>query len=301
LNDSVLSDALAAIEELVPGRRSNLLGAQLMIRHGHVRLAGEYQREIRTDRAGLYGERIAGDASIETHGWLGEAVFESDLAGHRINEARLRVRSPVLLRVQPTLELRTQQPYFPLWTIWGAFSPSGFDEASANLAWSDAGQSVTLDLRGAYRRYHDDEADAEVFGGLRSDGWRAGMNASWLVTPTVTAFGNYQADINFGAARSDGGAGLRLQLGQFNSLSASVLAFQTVHELQVREGTVVGTSTTGSVRLAPNMQFNGSLAFYRHLRSRGADTIDWNQFRASVQLDWSLGADPGIRTARRGP
>jgi hypothetical protein len=67
LNEFLTSDALAAVEPFAPDRRSNLLGAQVRFRAGQRFNAGaEYQREIRTDRAGLYGERIAGEAALST-------------------------------------------------------------------------------------------------------------------------------------------------------------------------------------------------------------------------------------------
>jgi hypothetical protein len=299
LNESVTGSALAAVEELAPGRRSNLIGVQVGARRAALRLGGEYQREIRTDRAGLYGERAAADASLELHDWRVGSAIEADLAGRRVNEGYVRLQPPALLGFQPLLQLRTHRPYFPLWTIWGAFSPVGFDEAGASLGWSGRENKLTFDLRGAYRTYHDDDAVQELFGGLRTNGWRAGVAASWQATQALSAFSHYQADIGFGAARSEGGAGVRFEIKENSHLVASLIAFQTAHELQVRDGTVVGAATSASVRLRPDAQLSWDFAVYRHLRARGIQAVDWNQFRASAQLDWSIGSDPGMRAAQR--
>jgi hypothetical protein len=299
LNESVTGSALAAVEELTPGRRSNLIGVQVGARRGALQLNGEYQREIRTDRAGLYGERAAADAGLDLQGWRLGSALEADLAGRRVNEAYVRLQPPRLLGFQPLLQLRTHRPYFPLWTIWGAFSPVGFDEVSTDLGWSGRDNKLTFDLRGAYRTYHDDDAVQELFGDVRTNGWRAGLGASWQATQALSAFSHYQADIGFGAARSEGGAGVRFEIKENSHLAASLIAFQTAHELQVREGTVVGAATSASVRLRPDVQLSWDVAAYRHLRARGIQAIDWNQLRASAQLDWSIGSDPGMRAAQR--
>jgi hypothetical protein len=295
LNEAVTGGALAAVEELAPERRSYLMGARLGANFRALRVGSEYQREIRTDRAGLYGERAAADASIALHGWRAQGVVEADVAGGLVNDARIRMQTPERFGLEPGFELRTYKPYFPLWTIWGAFSPVGFNEASANLSWVRQEQRLVLDLRGAYRAYHDDHAVQELFGGLRTDGWRAGLSAAWQAARTLSAFGHYQADIGFGAARSEGGAGLRLEISESSFLSASLLAFQTAHELQVRDGTVVGVSTAANLRLRPDARLSWDFAIYRHLRARGINAVDWNQMRASAQLEWSIGADPGMR------
>jgi hypothetical protein len=124
---------------------------------------------------------------------------------------------------------------------------------------------------------------------------------NWRATPTIAAWGSYQAEINFGASLSQGDVGVRLALGHAGYVSASAIAFQTAHELQVREGTVFGLSTDAGLQLNPNMLLNWNFAVYRHLNGRGLDAVDWNQLRATVQLEWSIGSDPGVRVARRTP
>ena len=300
LNEFLTSDALAAVEPFAPDRRSNLIGAQVRFRVDQRFNAGaEYQREIRTDRAGLYGERVAGEAAYQLRRARAEASVEVDLASYALNDGKLRLILPTIAGVRPTLEARRYLPYFQLWTIWGAFSPVGFNEAGAQLDWSTGTQSVTVSLSGGYRDYRDDHTDEEVFGGLKADGWRAGAYANWRLTPTLGAWGSYQAEINFGASLSQGDVGVRLALGRGGYVSASAIAFQLAHELQVREGTVLGLSTDAGVQLAPNALLNWNFALYRHLNSRGLDAVDWNQLRATVQLEWSLGSDPGLRVARR--
>ena len=82
---------------------------------------------------------------------------------------------------------------------------------------------------------------------------------------------------------------------------ARLMAFQTLHELQVREGTVVGVATAADVRIRSDARVTWDVALYRHIRARGINASNWNQLRAALQLDWSIGSDPGMSALRREP
>ncbi|MBI4541961.1 MAG: hypothetical protein HY705_02915 [Gemmatimonadetes bacterium] len=298
LNEPVTAGALRAIEELAPDERTYLVGAEARVGPWRSFQASVlYQREIRRDRAALHSERVAADASLRVAGSLVAGDLELDLAGGAVNEARLRADLPSTAAWGAGVEVRRYQPYFDLWTIWGAFAPVGYSEALGRVHW-DAGSELDLRARGGWRRY--DESGAGLsFAPLRRDGWRLGADGAWRFAAAWTLQAGYQVDVGFGAARADGDLGLRRELGERASLAARLSAFQTAQEFRIGEGTVLGLALEGGVRARAGTRLAGSLQAYHH-RSSVAAGPDWTQLRASLRVEWALGAEPGQRAAGGG-
>ncbi len=70
---------------------------------------------------------------------LGKATLDGelkyDLAARTTNLARVMLSAPLGGGLRGSVELRKYVPFFELWTIWGAFSPVGFQEATGRLDW----------------------------------------------------------------------------------------------------------------------------------------------------------------------
>jgi hypothetical protein len=250
-----------------------------------------YQREIRTDRAGLNSERIAADASFRVSRLNVEGGIESDLANEVINEARLRVSMPVGAGFNTAVEARRYRPYFDLWTIWGAFNPIGFSEAIASASWQSHTGASSIRLGGGLRSYEDDNGGVE-FERLREDGWRALVDAAWTPRPIVTFSGGYRADIGFGASRSQGDLSARLNLGSSSYIGASAMAFQMINELHISDGTVYGFGTDAAFALPGAARLGWSFAVYRHDNRKPTTTTDWSQLRGSMFMEWTVGSNP---------
>ena len=209
-----------------------------------------------------------------------------------MNEARVRLDLPRLLGIAPSMEARHYQPYFELWTIWGAFSPVGYDEASLSGLWVDPSQRLTLHLSGGRRSYGD------VTGGmaslpLRSDGWRIAADAMLRPAADWTISGGYTADVGFGSSRSDQTLGVRRSFGSAY-LGLSGMGFQTLDDFRVERGRVWGLSADGGVPLGAAAHLDGSFQAFRH-RERYTGGIDWNQMRGMLRLVWTIGSEPGRR------
>lgn len=288
------SDVLSAVEDLPPDNRGYIFG---FVARWRPSLMGgvsiQYQREIRTDRAGLYSERIAASGDLR----LGRALFTAnlvnDLATGAVNDARLRVQLPVANRFDVAAQVRHYVPFFELWTIWGAFSPVAYNEARLETSWTAPNQAVSVSLSGGYRRYADTFAGLS-FLPLRNDGWDVGASASWRLATRWTALGGYRIAIGNGAARSDFDGGLRWQPGDGGYLGVQGSAFQTVQEYTVGKGRVLGIALDGGLRLAADVQLVGNVALYHHTGSDAPQLANWDQRRATVTLQWTVGRDPGI-------
>ncbi|HEX4933295.1 MAG TPA: hypothetical protein VFV33_08965, partial [Gemmatimonadaceae bacterium] len=191
------------------------------------------------------------------------------------------------------LEARRRRPFFETWTIWGAFAPVGFDEGRAEFAWRSPNELWMVSAHGGYRAYAEAHAGSD-FLPLRSDGWRAGAEASWLPGEHFAGTASYAIDIGFGASRSDAAVGARWTPNARWVLGASVTDFQTIYEFRVGTGRVLGATVDGSVRVADDLRLVADATLYRHRLTNDAPGTDWSQRRASVRLEWALGGDPGL-------
>jgi hypothetical protein len=292
------SSAIAAVEDLPPDDRGYIVGAtlgyRLATRGG---LSVQYQREIRTDRAALYSERMAAAADLRVGLARIDARATYDLATGEFNDAYLRAQRPIGRQWNVSGEVRHYLPFFELWTIWGAFSPVGYNEGRVTAAWGTRDGQVQIDGSASYRRYAETNAGLG-FLPLRNDGWTVGADGSWRVTPAWTALGGYHIGVGYGASRSDFDAGIRWQQRERVWLGVNGSAFQTIEEFSVGEGRVLGLAVDGGMRLTADTRISADLALYHHTERGAPQRANWNQRRASVQLEWTIGRDPGL--AERG-
>ncbi|MCC6773362.1 MAG: hypothetical protein IT360_19410 [Gemmatimonadaceae bacterium] len=290
------SDALATIEELPPDSRGLLFGGTLGWRPtgGRGTVRAQYEREIRQDRAGLYTERASAAANLR----LGRARLSGELvydfATSALNEARLRARHPISPGVDLSLEARHSTPFFPLWTIWGTFSPVGFDEGLVDARWSSPGSRFTVSGRGAYRRYQATDAGVASLP-LRTDGWRLGSSVGARISRTWRFQGGYGVDVGSTASRSDADVAIRWLRSDRISLAARGAAFETISEWRVGTGRIWGAGADISIALRPDLQFAADAMIYRQRTSGRPTDGPWNQRRATMRLEWSIGSDPGLR------
>ena len=293
LNEPRTSDALAAIESFAPSKRALIFGFGATYRpSARGAVTGLYQRELRTDRKGLYSERIALDGLFRTGRASLEGTFDADLPSRSVNDAKLRVRMSLPRRFGANAWARHYEPFFELWTIWGAFTPVAFNEVGAGGSWRSADETVRLDLQGSWREYGDTHT-SDVFGSARSTGWRLGGSVTAQLTPLITLQARYGSDASFGAAKSSGGLRLQRTLGNSGYVGGNLEAFQTTLEFRVDEGTVLGFGADGGVDLGTRTRLAGGLTAYNHRNGAQSPETDWSQVRAHVRFEWAVGAEAG--------
>ena len=298
LNESYTGATLGALDDLPPDEPAYLLGVK-----GALRLAGGqavsavYQRVIRADRAALYSDRLALEASAILARTTFEASYAHDLMSGSLTEARLRASRDLPRRLTATVDVRRHRPFFEWWTIWGAFSPVAFDEAKMVVGWRDATGRLSLDASGGYRQYDETSAGLET-APLRTNGWRAGLGAEWSPNERWLHYAEYNVDIGFGASRSDAIGGFRWTPAGRYTLGGFVNALQNIYEFRVGTGRVLGVGIEGSIRATAETRVVFDGALYTHRPSNGAPSTDWSQRRLSLRLEWTAGSDPGGTPAR---
>jgi hypothetical protein len=300
LNEPRTSEALAAIEPFAPDDRGLLFGGQAAWRPSpRLALAGLYQREIRSDRYGLYSERVAADATYRSGRLSLAGSLEADLASDAVNDARLRADFRIRGDLSAALRARHYEPFFEQWTIWGAFSPVGFDEAGGTVWWRPVGRPWEASVDAARRAYADAGA-SPVFGLYEKSGWNIGASGSWRARPEWLAEASYRLDLGFGAARSEASVRVQRDVGAGNHIALSAVGFERQFEFRVSEGTVFGLGADGGLRLSPRSRLGGSLSAWRHRSPDGVPSMDWSQLRGSFFFEWTVGPEPGLSPARAG-
>ncbi len=296
INEAHTAGAIASVEDIPPDEDAYVLGVEARAR---VRARGAigvlYQREIATDRSQLYSERVSVDGTMRflRQGQL-DAELQADLATEAVNQARIRVTHPIARKLSGSLEYRHYVPFFELWTIWGAFSPIGYDEAAAAAYWGRDVDRLSLQLRGAVRRYQDtDEGLASEE--MKNSGWRVSADGNVRLTSDWSTFGGVRTEIGFGASRTDGDLGLRWEPSRRGYLGVRASAWQSSYELRLGTGTVYGAGLDGGIRLRPDLRILGDVATYRHTYDDGAPSRDWSQMRGALRLEWTVGRDPGMQ------
>lgn len=297
LNEGHTGELLAAVEPFPPDEGAYLFGVQANWRPLPA-LAGSvvYQRELHTDRAALYSERIAADARILAPWGTVDLDIEVDVATATTNEARVRVSVPVGRAWLGTAEFRRRRPYFDLWTIWGAFSPVGFSEGRIEAGWSHATGRASARAGAAYRRYEEANTSGALVP-IEGDGWRLDLDGRMAPFDGWTVNGRYRRETGFGAARSSGDLSVQRAFGEGNSLGLTAAAFQNVSEFQVGEGVVLAAGVEAGLRAGP-ARVQAGAAIYRHDWSERPAFGDWSQLRAHAFIEIPIGRDPGL--ARRG-
>jgi hypothetical protein len=291
LSEGRTSGALEAIEALSTSNTGVLFGLQGRYRpNARITLGAMYQLDVRSDRTGAYSELAAADGVVRLGRGSLEGSVEVDLAGRALNDARLTMRSAPIGHVSLFVEARRYHPYFELWTIWGAFSPVGFDEAKGGMTWTSSSGRLIARGETSYRRYGD--AATESLDEYRTSGWGLGTNVTYRPAQWWSLDGSYRIEAGFGAARWDGQAGLRRELAGVGDVALQAVAFQRLYEFRLDEGTVVGVGGEGSRTVGERGRLFASAMLYRQ-HGGTASVMNWNQRRVSVRFEWAVGGEPG--------
>ncbi|MEN8143867.1 MAG: hypothetical protein ABFS14_02855 [Gemmatimonadota bacterium] len=297
LNAPRTGNLLQQADDLPPDERGLIFGGQLGVKLSP-RVSGTvmYQRQIRSDRLALYSER----ASLDLHAAVGRASLgfssEYDWANDEFNEIKLRASTPLPGGFDVSATARHYSPFFELWTIWGAFSPTGFDEGLLSVGWSNTPAGIRLEAGGGYRDYEDTGITAS---GLRENGWRAFTGFRWQGEGWF-ANGSYAADVGFGAARFGGDLSAGRTFGEGTFLSVRGSRTQTFGELRFNEQYVSGLGVDGALTVGEATLTAGASVNRLDGRERPADA-DWTQTRVYAGLSMRFGTEPSVRHGSRGP
>ena len=291
LNAPRTGSLLEESDEFAPDDRGLLFGVDVSGRWGRVvNGAFTYQREIRSDELALYTERISGDLGVRFSRVAIDLSADYDLGFEEFNEASARVSAPIAAGFEAMAQARHYTPHFELWTIWGAFSPVGYDETRAWLAWNSPGGSLRLEGGAAWRTYEETDAGAR-FVDLEDDGWRGfgrvhARRGGWFVD------GSYRAEEGSGAARYGGDLVLGYDFGAGRYVSLRGTSSQSFSEFRVGEQVTAGGGISAGWRFG-DVSINGAYARYDLTYEDKPAVEDWSQNRGHVGISYRFGTEPG--------
>jgi hypothetical protein len=289
----ITSPSLNPLDEYQIPERHITVGAALGWRSRWADLRAEYQREVDRSVNFFISERAALTAVLRPAEHLSlTGGTEYDLAEGWWGTSDLSLRYGDT-HVNADFGVRRYRPFFELWTIWGAFSPVGFQEAGVTGAWRLAWRSARIEGQAAYRTYPD-AGTSTTFGEYRTDGWRVGLSGTVGIAPLWTLEGTYHADVGLGAAKSSTSARVQRQLRDGAYVGFNATAFQTAYEFRVPEGVVWGLGADGAAPLGSRSRVSGSALWYHHRTDNNGSVPDWSQLRLTVRLDWTIGPEPGL-------
>ncbi|OYV67065.1 MAG: hypothetical protein B7Z72_10245, partial [Gemmatimonadetes bacterium 21-71-4] len=101
----------------------------------------------------------------------------------------------------------------------------------------------------------------------------------------------YHLQLGYGGDQSGGDWGVAYAPTDGWHLGVQGTAFQQTDQFRVADGTVYGLGASVRTPLGRRLGLSAEATRYFHRRLTGSTGIDWNQTRASVSLDWIIGAD----------
>ncbi len=194
----VTSPALNPLDEWRPRDRQLVAGAEAAWAREGVDARAEYRREIDPRDSYFVSERAALSVGARLARIRMVAGIDYNIAEASAGSADVEFtyRRPLF---SVSAGARRYQPYFSLWTLWGAFSPVPYDAANASteiraLRW------LTIRARGERYQYASADVSTALVPQLRDRGWRTSTGVTATLTPKWTMDGTFSLENGPGAS-----------------------------------------------------------------------------------------------------
>jgi hypothetical protein len=185
------------------------------------------------------------------------------------------------------VEVFRYRPLLDLTTIWGVFAPEPHKGVSVSGNYAPSSQ-LSFSTSFTYRRYEPVTA-AAPFITLQDDAEQLMVGARWQ-SGNLSAQGDYQLQIGYGGGESGGDVALSYTQPDGWAGGVHGTAFQQAGAFRVTGGTAYGIGVDARGPIGSRMFIRGEVMRYLHRKMSGQTGIDWNQTRASISLEITLGA-----------
>jgi hypothetical protein len=291
LDVPVTSPVLNPLNEYQLPQRHLTAGAILGWRSQPAELRAEYRREVDPSVDYFISERAAFVAILRPLRQVtvnGAADYDIGSGWWGSSELFVRYGSSFL---SADGGVRRYRPFFPLWTIWGAFTPTPYTAVDGSLAVTPVSR---LRVQASGERYWFDNTGAETAQATyQDDGWRASVSASLQATRALTIEGGFHQDYGFGAAARAWDGRVTWVPSQTLTLAAFGSTFFRPLELRYSDSQVEALGIDAAIRMSDRLQFGLTGAQYFEDRQRpDAASFDWNQFRLHARVTWIFGSNP---------
>jgi hypothetical protein len=295
LNESHYTNLISDVESLFPREDAWLGGLHLRARPSpSVSGSFTYQREEATQSGNVYSERVAASTRVLLGAFTLDGELKYDLSAKQTNLAKASVSFPMGSGFKGSAEVRHYTPFFELWTIWGAFSPVGFEEFKTRLDWMASTGLLSLYGYGSYRSYDETFASSPESLPITDESWRLGLGGRYSIVTDVVLAAEYRYDDGYGSSRNGGDLSLQKFFGRNSYVALRGTAFQTFSEFRVGSGGVIGGGIQGAFPLG-SARVQGGAMYYRHDQIDRRSLLDLNQTRFNLSVEVPVGRDPGLR------
>ncbi len=285
------SPALLALDPLHPDQGTILLGAALSATpFARSSFSAIYQREVLSDRSGLVSERAAVDRRVGIGSFLTlSGSADADLAEQWIGKASVSAAVRLSRSTFISLEAFRYRPTLDLTTIWGAFVPESNNGYTASLQLAAASD---LSFSGAftYRRWQPLSAGSPFLVDVPDNQKEVTLGAH-ARRGALALDGSYHLELGYGGDQSGGDVSVAWAPQDGWRAGLSGTAFKQTDMVRVTGGTVFGVGANIRTPLGHRLGLSADVTRYFQRRLAGTTGVDWNQTRASLTFDWTMGAD----------
>ncbi|MFW6039943.1 MAG: hypothetical protein ACOC9N_02575 [Gemmatimonadota bacterium] len=288
----VTSPEASPLSEFRPAERGILVGAAARAAAGPVRANAVYRREIDPAAEQLASEFVALSATTGITEGVSLALgadYDIGLDDWGSADARLGWDGTVGGRSAGlAVEVRRHMPRFPLWSIWGAFSPVAYTSVGAQAS------VVPLDgfrLRASGDRFEYEETGSESpLVSLEDDGWRWTAGAGW------SGLERWSFDLAFGAEYGPGASSTHVRVSAawqaLDDLRAGAWLARGTRPLEYRIDDAVVRSAGVDFRLGltDDVDLEGGVAWQDEEREGSLGRqLDYWRVRAGVSYGFGTG------------
>ncbi len=289
----VTSEWINPLDQFQPLERGYILGGGLGWQLGTFQGRWIYQREPDgSDQHYLFSERTALDASWRPVREIGiHGGAEYNIAVGTWGTADVTVDYSSANRFMRTsMGWRRYRPYFPLWTIWEAFSPVGYDAGWASLTLYPT-RGLRLWGKGEVFGYENTNTVTPNVN-VADGGWRWTIGAGYDAIRMWRFAGNYYVNKSVGA--SSLGWDLRATFEPSRKFYATASGGYLNRPLEYRynDAKTWNVGLRLDWRPMPDIGMMVEGRYYAEDRDRpdAAAIREWNQFRLNAGLTLSFGS-----------
>jgi hypothetical protein len=188
---------------------------------------------------------------------------------------------------------RRYRPNFPLWSIWGVFSPAAYNTLYGSVAVYPL-PGLELRTGGETYQYDSDDAASPLVD-AEDSGWRGSVGATYTGFHKVVLDARYKAQ--YGPGASSQGLTGRVTVEPVSAVSVTAHGGYLDRPLEYRYGDSEVFSYGARVDLQPTPGIFATLGMIRYDETRGSPStqLDWGHWRFSAGLTVVFGSS-GNRT-----
>ncbi|WP_337172545.1 hypothetical protein [Gemmatimonas aurantiaca] len=288
----VTNPLLNPLDEWRPRDRQTVAGAEVQYRGERIDVRTEYRREIDPRDHYFVSERatVSLGARLANLRLIGGA--DLDLLDNSPGSADLTA-TYMQPRFSVSAGVRRYQPYFNLWTLWGAFNPVAYHAVNATAELRPRSW-LTVHASGELYAYEDAEISTGVVPDLTNRGRRLSSGATVTIGNAVTIDGHYDLERGPGAAGQYGDIAVSYAPSDQYALSVYGGTMARPLELRYFDATARWIGTRADWRLSSHHRMWGDLAFMRDARDRpdaAATSLAQVRARAGVSVTFGSRAD----------